>query len=367
MNMPQQFELVQSRFIRAPREKVYDAFVDERALRQWHCPRGMRVPESRCDTRAGGQWQLSMLARDGSRHLVGGIYRELKRPERLVYTWAWQGDGAPLSGVETLVEIDLTERDGGTQLTLRHSGFPAAAARDAHTQGWRSTLNHLLDHVDARGTAATLVLLGDVRSTYTRTARLALAEKGLAYAMQSCAPRTPEILEVHPFGRIPALRDGEVSIFETSAIVRYLDESFGDEPSLVPDTVLGRARCEQWVSVVNGYLYDTMIRRYVLQYLFPRGADGAPDRRVIDAALQEMPAQLAALNQAYGNDDWLAGGKLSMADLFVAPILAYVQRMPEGAALLGAAPNVQRAQAALRARPSFTDTDPANPPQGADT
>jgi glutathione S-transferase len=99
----------------------------------------------------------------------------------------------------------------------------------------------------------------------------------------------------------------------------------------------------------------------VLQVLVPRGSDGRPDRGVIDTALQQMPAQLAALDQAYGGGDWLAGGALSMADLLVAPILAYVERMPEGPALLAAVPNVRRAQAVLRARPSFTATDPASP------
>jgi len=345
--------------MRAPRSKVFDAFVDETALRAWHCPRGMQVTEARCEARVGGAWQLAMQARDGTRFVVGGSYRELERPARLVYTWAWQGDNSPMAAMQTLVEIDLVERDGGTELTLRHSGFPAGAARDAHGQGWQSTLNHLVDHVDERGTAATLVLLGDVRSSYTRTARMALAEKGLAYTMQSCAPHSPEIMAVHPFGRIPALRDGEIGLFETSAIVRYVDECFGPAPSLLPGSIIGRARCEQWVSAVNAYLYDTMVRRYILQYLFPRGADGQPDRGVIDGALKEMPAQLAALDKAYGAGDWLAGGVLSMADLFVAPILAYVERMPEGAALLGAAPNVQRAQAVLRARPSFTTTDPS--------
>lgn len=365
MNAPDRFHLQQSRFIRAPREKVFDAFTDEAMLRQWHCPRGLSVPHSRSDARAGGQWQLQMLARDGTRLAVGGVYREVKRPERLAYTWAWQGENSPMAGVETLVEVDLIERDGGTELRLRHSGFPAAAASDAHAAGWRSTLNRLVDQLDARGSAATLTLLGDVRSSYTRTVRMALAEKGLACTLQPCAPHSPEILAIHPFGRIPALRDGEIELFETSAIVRYLDESFGTAATLLPGSILARAHCEQWVSAVNSYLYDTMVRRCVLQYLFPRGDGGQPDRGVIDAALKEMPAQLAALDKAYGSSDWLAGGALSMADLFIAPILAYVERMPEGAALLAAAPNVQRAQATLRRRESFTRTDPAHPTEGA--
>jgi glutathione S-transferase len=358
MNAPDRFHLQQSRFIRAPREKVFDAFIDEAMLRQWHCPRGLSVPHSHSDARTGGAWQLQMLARDGSRFAVGGVYRELRRPERLVYTWAWQGENSPLNGVQTLVEVDFLESDGGTELRLRHSGFPAAAASDAHAAGWRSTLNRLVDLTDERGSAATLTLLGDPRSSYTRTARMALAEKGVAYTLQACAPHTAEILALHPFGRIPALRDGEITLFETSAIVRYLDESFGSAATLLPGTPLARALCEQWVSAVNSYFYETMVRRYVLQYLFPRGRDGQPDRSVIDAALKEMPAQLAALDQAYGSSDWLAGGALSMADLFVAPILAYVERMPEGAALLAAAPNMRRAQAAIRRRESFTGTDP---------
>jgi glutathione S-transferase len=365
MNAPDRFELQQTRFIRAPREKVFAAFTDEAMLRHWHCPRGLSVPHSHSDPRAGGEWQLQMRARDGSRFVVGGVYREVKPPERLVYTWAWQGDDSPMAGVETLVEVDFLARDDGTELRLRHSGFPAAAARDAHAVGWRSTLNRLLDAVDARGTAATLTLLGDVRSTYTRTVRMALAEKGLACTLQPCAPHSPEILAVHPFGRIPALRDGEIALFETSAIVRYLDECFGDAATLLPGGQLARAQCEQWVSATNAYLYDTMVRRYVLQYLFPRGSGGQPDRGVIGAALQEIPAQLAALDKAYGTDDWLAGGAPSMADLFVAPILAYVERMPEGPALLRAAPNVQRAQATLRRRDSFIRTDPAHSTDGA--
>ena len=365
MNAPERFDLQQTRFIRAARDKVFDAFTEEALLRQWHCPRGMSVVHCRCEPRAGGEWQLGMQARDGTRLAVGGAYREVLRPQRLVYTWAWQGENSPMAGVETLVEVDLIERDGGTELRLRHSGFPAAAASEAHAAGWRSTLNRLLDQVDARGSAATLTLFGDPRSSYTRTVRMALAEKGVAYTLQTCAPHSPEILAVHPFGRVPALRDGEITLFETSAIVRYLDECFGSAATLLPGSILARASCEQWVSAVNAYLYDTMVRRYVLQYLFPRGAASQPDRGVIDTALKEMPAQLAALDKAYGAGDWLAGGALSMADLFVAPILAYVERMPEGPSLLAAVPNVRRAQATLRARASFTRTDPALSTEGA--
>ena len=264
-----------------------------------------------------------------------------------------------MPNIETLVEVSLSEKNGGTELHMKHSGFPAAAAREGHSQGWNSTLNRLNDYLDPQGMAGTITLLGDVRSSYTRTARMALAEKSVAYTMQAAAPHSPDILAVHPFGRIPALRDGGIDIFETAAIVTYLDETFETGPSLRPDTIMGRTRCAQWISAVNSYLYDTMVRRYLLQVFFPKGEGRQPDRAVIGKALSEMPAQLAALEQAYANGDWLAGNALSAADLFVAPILAGLQLMPEGGKLIAGCPNVMRAQEVIRQRASFAGTNPA--------
>ena len=358
MNAPEIFVLNMTRFIRAPRERVFDAFVDAAQLQQWHCPRGMKVAACSSDARAGGAWQLEMLSREGSRFTVGGSYVELQRPVRLAYTWEWRN--SPMAGQPTLVELELSEQDGGTLLTLRHSGFPAAGARDAHGQGWQSTLTRLTELLDPRGSAATLTLLGVPASTYTRSVRMGLAEKGVAYTLEPARPHSPEVDAVHPFGRIPALRDGELALWETSAILHYLDEAFEGPGGLrlTPDTILGRARCEQWVSAVNCYLYDTIARRYVLQYIFPRGEGGQPDRAVIDGALKEIPQQLAALERGYGTGEFLAGGALSFADLFVAPILAYLEHMPEGRALLEPVPAVRRAMAAIQRRDSFTTTQP---------
>jgi glutathione S-transferase len=355
MNAPELFELQMTRLIRAPRERVCDAFLSAEHLRAWMGTRSMRVVEASADARVGGRWHVAMVARDGSRFAVGGEYREIRPPERVAFTWAWEA--GPMPGMQTLVEVTFTTQADATLVQMRHSGFPAAAARDAHAQGWNGPLNRLVEHLDPRGTAATVTLFGDARSTYTRTARMGLAEKGVACTLQSCGPHTPEVLAVSPFGRIPVLRDGDFGLYETSAILRYVDESF-DGPSLLPGTIAERARCEQWISVTNAYLYDTMVRRYVLQFIFPRGEGGRPDRGVIDGALKEMPAQLAALEQGCARSEFLAGSVVSMADLFVAPILAYVERMPEGKSLLADAPRLMRAQARVRERASFTATEP---------
>jgi glutathione S-transferase len=83
---------------------------------------------------------------------------------------------------------------------------------------------------------------------------------------------------------------------------------------------------------------------------------------VIDRAVQDMAPQLGALERAYAQSgDFLAGSSVSFADLFVAPILAYVEAFPEGANLLSDMPNIRRAQGVMRQRESFTTTQP---PQG---
>lgn len=355
MNAPEPLSLEMSRFIRAPRERVYDAFTTRDALAAWMCPRGMRLAEVAADAREGGRYRIVMQARDGTTFIVGGVYRELARPERLVFTWRWENETMP--GGETLITVTFAAREGGTDLLLRHTGFPDAGLRDSHGHGWRSTFNRLVELLDERGSAATLTLLGVAESSYVWTARIGLAEKGVRYTHEPAAPHTPAVDAVHPFGRIPALRDGEIEVFETSAILRYVEECF-EGPSLLPGSIRERVACEQWVSAANGYLYDPIIRRCVLQHLFPTGADGKIDRGTIDAALAEIPALLAALDRAYGGRDYLVGAAPCLADYFVAPMLAWLDTVPEGPALLRAVPSVRRAMRAMAARESFRTTDP---------
>ena len=343
------FELTLARFIRAPLEKVFDAFVTEQGIRGWMCPRGMTIPELSMDPRVGGGFRLTMRARDGEQFTAVAHFREIARPERLVYTWHWVGEGMP--NVETLITVAFAPRADGTEVRMTHSGFPDAALCESHREGWGSCFNRLADLLDPEGTAASVTLLGDPRSTYTRSARMGLAEKGIRYRLQRCGPHTPEIGELHPWGRIPAFRDGDVQLFETTAILRYVEEAFPG-PTLLPQNIRDRALAEQWASAVNAYFYDLAVRRYVLQHLFNKD-----DASVRDAAAKELPAALGRFEAGYSRP-FLAGQSPTLPDFLLAPIVGYLEAFPESKAMLSNCPKLMRAHEAMKARASWKETQP---------
>jgi len=205
---------------------------------------------------------------------------------------------------------------------------------------------------------ADVVIYGDARSSYVWTVRLACEEKGIAYDLEPVDLKSEEHLARHPFAKMPALRHGDFVLYETSAICRYLDASFGG-PALKPVRADERAVMEQWISALNAYFYDPLIRRYVLQYVFPQGAGGKPDRAVIDAALAEARPRLAALDAALKGRKFLVGDALSIADLLMAPILFYARLMRDGPKLFKPFADLRRVHDALTRRPSFEATKPA--------
>ena len=205
-----------------------------------------------------------------------------------------------------------------------------------------------------------LTLYGDPRSTYVRTARMACHEKGVDYTLEPVEFTSEGYRALHPFNRIPAMRHGDLTIYETAAIGVYIDGSF-EGPPLHPANARDSARMVQWISAVNDYYYDSAIMRYVLQYVFPRGADGAPDRTVIDAAVPEIRYQLSVLDRALADGPFLLGAAPLLADLFLAPILFYLGKFPESAEMLGECSNVGASTAAMETRPSFTETMPPLP------
>jgi glutathione S-transferase len=204
-------------------------------------------------------------------------------------------------------------------------------------------------------------IIGIPQSTYTRVIRIACEEKGVPYDLHVAAPHSPDVEAIHPFGRVPAFRHGDLELCETTAIARYLDAAF-DGPKLFPTEPRTGAIAEKWVSLVNSYMDRTLVRTYLLAYAFPKTADKSPDRAVIDGVVGDVRAQLALLDGAVAPTGYLAGDAFSFADANVMPILAYLKNLPESGEAIAALPHLSAYYARNAERPSFVNTVPPPPP-----
>lgn len=206
------------------------------------------------------------------------------------------------------------------------------------------------------------IIYGPAISTYVRTARLVCEEKGAEYQLVDVdimqgGNKTPEHLARHPFGRVPAFEHDGFKLYETSAITRYLDAVLPG-PALTPGDARGAARMQQAIAVVDSYAYGSMISAIVIQRVVMPMVGGVTDEAVIAAALPTAETSLAAFEALLGQGHYLAGETISLADLHLAPVMAYFSATPEGQARLPGFPGLARWWAAVSARPSMARTQP---------
>jgi len=208
---------------------------------------------------------------------------------------------------------------------------------------------------------ASVEILGLAPSTYTRVVRMVCEEKGIPYELKPVAPHTPEINAIHPYGKMPVMRHGDVEIAESKAIATYLDRAFPG-PKVIPEEPRAAALTEQWVSIVNTMMDAPLVRAYLFNYIFPKTADGKPDRAAIDAIAPKVRETIGILDAAIGKNGNLAGKDFTFADINLMPILFYVRKFPEGAEAIANSKNLAAYYDRHAARPSFTATMPP-PPQ----
>ncbi|MDO9713180.1 glutathione S-transferase family protein [Paracraurococcus lichenis] len=205
------------------------------------------------------------------------------------------------------------------------------------------------------------VLFGAVYSVYTRIARLALEEKGVPYRLSEIdifAPGGPpaDYLTRHPFGRIPAFEHDGFRLYEAGAIARYVDEGFPGPP-LQPADARARARMNQTISLLDAYAYRTLVWDIFVERIRAPAAGRAPDEAKVRAAVPKAEACLGALSAILGNDPWLAGATLSLADLHAVPMLILFRLAePEGTSPWPRFPKLQRWFEAIARRPSVLAT-----------
>jgi len=130
------------RFINAPRNRVYEAWTDPAQLREWFGPENVRTRELVADARVGGKFRWDLSNSEGERMTALGEYRELEPGKKIVFTWQWQDDEDWENHI-SIVTVELDDRDGGTELRLRHEHLPNKESRDGHARGWNSALDNL--------------------------------------------------------------------------------------------------------------------------------------------------------------------------------------------------------------------------------
>jgi uncharacterized protein YndB with AHSA1/START domain len=138
-------------FAAAP-EDVFDAWTNPEVLRRWWTrDAGVASPGCEVDLRVGGRYVLRMRDRSGELHIVGGEYREVDRPRRLVYTWRWEGDGGLHPGHVSVVTVEFRADGEATTVVLEHSGLASEESRTRHGAGWQAVLASLAQEIFGEG------------------------------------------------------------------------------------------------------------------------------------------------------------------------------------------------------------------------
>ena len=204
------------------------------------------------------------------------------------------------------------------------------------------------------------IVYGAAMSPYVWSTRLALAEKGVAHELVSVGIedfKSEAHLARHPFGRIPAFEHDGFMLYETQAIMRYIDEAFSSAP-LQPIELHPFARMSQIMGIVDSYLTPCLLAGVLFQrFVAPR--IGKPtDEAKVSEALPRVRHCIGEIARLADGQDYLAGEALSLADLMVLPQIYYFKRLPEGAAQLAELPALATWAQRMEERQSVQVTKP---------
>jgi glutathione S-transferase len=206
------------------------------------------------------------------------------------------------------------------------------------------------------------IIYGPAFSTYVRTVRLTLEEKPASYelvdvAILKGAHKEPEHLSRNPFGKVPAFSDDGFDLYETDAIVRYIDQAIPGQ-DLQPVEAKPRARMNQIIGIIESFAYTCMITKVVINRLIRPMFGETPDEATIKDALPSAELCLKEFERLMGNGKYLAGDKLTLADLFVIPVYHYLALTPEGQDLLKPRAKIRAWWDLVKTRNSVVTTEP---------
>ena len=196
-------------------------------------------------------------------------------------------------------------------------------------------------------------------SPFGRAVLATLEEKGASCRFSPVAPgtfRSPQHLARHPFGRVPVLEHDGFLLYETQAILRYLDRVL-PAPSLTPASPKLAARMDQVMNVNDWYLFQGVGNVIGFHRVVgPRLMGLKPDEAAIEAAMPKARAVFAELARLLGGQPYFAGEAISLADVLVAPQIGFFTQTPEWSVLGVPHPNLVAWLARMEARPSLKAT-----------
>jgi len=211
-----------------------------------------------------------------------------------------------------------------------------------------------------------VTVYGFQRSTFVNVVRLVLTEKGVPFRFHDTEDEmyTAEHRARHPFARVPVLQHGDFMVYETSAIIAYIDAALPGR-KLTPEDPRAKARMDQWISNLNTYFYPYMIYHVAHERLVFPELGIASVESIVTRALPRCEEALAAMEQELADSPFLVGETYTLADFCLLPTLFSFGLTPEGKALYPRFPRVQAWDARMGALPSvvrFRSTLPARDP-----
>jgi glutathione S-transferase len=209
-------------------------------------------------------------------------------------------------------------------------------------------------------TMARPIVYGAAGSPYVWSARLALAEKGVAHELVEVGfgpHREEPHLSRHPFAKIPAFEHDGFMLYETQAILRYIDEGFPVSP-LQPTDLHQFARMNQVMGIVDAYAYPSIGLGILFNRLLAPRLGMPADEAAVAAAVPRARLCVAEFARLMGGHPFLAGDAISLADLMAIPLLYYFRKLPEGEVPIAEQPSLKSWMRRIEERQSFQVTKP---------
>jgi glutathione S-transferase len=205
------------------------------------------------------------------------------------------------------------------------------------------------------------IVYGPPFSTYVWSARLALAEKGVTHELVDVpfgAHREEPHLARQPFAKVPAFEHDGFSLYETQAIIRYVDERFAGAP-LQPEDVHEWSRMNQIIGIIDAYAWPSIAGTILFnRVLVPRFLGGTADEAAIAGALPRARLCLSEIERLMEDHGFLAADFVTLADLMAVPLLYFFSRVSDGREPIAEHPKLQNWIRQMETRQSFQVTKP---------